>query len=366
MKVTNLIVGAGLSGLTLAERLANIKGEDVLIIERRNHIGGNVYDYDEDGILVHKYGTHIFHTNDKNVWEYLNQFTRFYPYMHEVKAFVDGQLVSVPFNLNTLFALLPRTQAKQLESLLLKHFNFGDKISILELQKLPEFAFLSEFIYKKIFLHYTLKQWQCKPNELDSSVFERVPVLIGKDNRYFNDIFQGIPMQGYTQMCKKMCENKLITLKLNCDYKHIASSIKARRVFFSGAIDEFFNYELGELPYRSLHFDFVRFEREYFQKYSVVNYPNNYDYTRIGEYKYFLDAKTPHTIISFEYPKMCQSGDERYYPVPNEQNASLYEAYLKKARALENVYFIGRLGEYKYYDMDNVISKALALFEALE
>lgn len=366
MKVKNLIVGAGLAGLTLAERLANVKGEEVLVIDRRDNIGGNVYDYDCDGILVHKYGTHIFHTNEQKVWQYLNQFSRFYPYMHEVKAFVDGQLVSVPFNLNTLYMLLPYTKSQEIESSLLKHFDFGSKVSILELQKLPEFAFLSEFIYEKIFLHYTLKQWQCSPEELDSSVFERVPVLIGKDNRYFGDTFQGIPMNGYTKMCKNMCENKHITLNLGCDYKTIAKSIEADRIFFSGAIDEFFDYELGELPYRSLHFDFVRFEKEYFQNSSVVNYPNNYDYTRIGEYKYFLDSKTSHSVVSFEYPKAWHRGDERYYPVPNAQSIQLYEAYLQKAKALKNVYFIGRLGEYKYYDMDRVVSRALTLFESLD
>lgn len=367
MQVTNVIVGAGLAGLTLAERLANVKGEDVLLIEQRGHIGGNAYDYDDGGIYVHKYGTHIFHTNDINVWRYVNGFSRFYPYMHEVKAFVDGQLVPVPFNLNTLYMLLPHTMAQNIESKLLATFDYGSKISILALQKIPEFAFLSAFIYEKIFLHYTLKQWQCSPNELDSSVFERVPIIISKDNRCFSgDRFQGIPINGYTKMCEKMCENPRISVRLNCAYSDIKDSIKAKRIFFSGAIDAFFDYALGELPYRSLHFDFVRFEREYFQSNSVINYPNNYDYTRIGEYKYFLDAKTPHTIVSFEYPKAYVLGDERYYPVPNAQSKAMYEAYLAKAKALENVHFIGRLGEYKYYDMDKVIKRALDVFESLD
>ena len=324
-----------------------------------------MYDYDDGGILVHKYGTHIFHTNDKKVWDYLNQFSRFYPYMHEVKAFVDGQLVPVPFNLNTLSMLLPHSIAKDIESALLKHFSLGSKVSILELQKLPEFAFLSQFIYEKIFLHYTLKQWQCSPEELDSSVFERVPVVLSKDNRYFSDTFQGIPIQGYTQMCENMCKSELITLELDCDYKDVAHSLECERIFFSGAIDEFFDYELGELPYRSLYFEFMRFEREYFQSNSVINYPNNYDYTRIGEYKYFLDSKTPHSIVSFEYPKSWSRGDERYYPVPNAASAAIYEAYMQRAKALKNVYFIGRLGEYKYYDMDKVVDRALELFESL-
>ena len=366
MKVKNCIIGAGLAGLTLAERLANVRGESVLLVDRRGHIGGNVYDYDDEGILVHKYGTHIFHTNDKKVWQYVNRFSRFYPYMHEVKAFVDGHLLPVPFNLNSLYMAFPAKIAQDIESMLLEKFAYGSKVSILELQKVPELKFLSDFIYEKIFLHYTLKQWQCVPQELDASVFERVPVSISRDNRYFQDIFQEIPMQGYTKMCEKMIENPLIHLKLNYDYKDIADSIECDRVFYSGAIDEFFNYELGELPYRSLHFDFMRFGREYFQSGAVINYPNNYDYTRIGEYKYFLDVKTPHSIVSFEYPKAWHRGDERYYPVPNATSAAIYEAYARKAKELKNVDFIGRLGEYRYYDMDKVIAATLNFFENLK
>ncbi|MCX2717301.1 UDP-galactopyranose mutase [Helicobacter sp. MIT 21-1697] len=365
MKAKNCIVGAGLAGLTLAERLANVRGESVLLIDRRNHIGGNVYDYDDEGILVHQYGTHIFHSNEQKVWQYVNIFSRFYPYMHEVKALVDGSFVPVPFNLNSLFTLFPAAMAQEIESMLLQSFEYGSKVSILELQKHPKLAFLSQFIYEKIFLHYTLKQWQCTPQELDSSVFERVPVSISRDNRYFQDRFQGIPMQGYTKMCEKMIANPLITLKLECDYKDIADCIECERIFYSGAIDEFFDYELGELPYRSLHFDFMRFEREYFQSGAVINYPNNYDFTRIGEYKYFLDSKTPHSIVSFEYPKAWHRGEERYYPVPNEQSAAIYQAYARKANELKNVHFIGRLGEYRYYDMDKVIARALSVFENL-
>ena len=237
MKVKNCIIGAGLAGLTLAERLANVRGESVLLVDRRGHIGGNVYDYDDEGILVHKYGTHIFHTNDKKVWQYVNRFSRFYPYMHEVKAFVDGHLLPVPFNLNSLYMAFPAKIAQDIESMLLEKFAYGSKVSILELQKVPELKFLSDFIYEKIFLHYTLKQWQCVPQELDASVFERVPVSISRDNRYFQDIFQGIPMQGYTKMCEKMIENPLIHLKLNYDYKDIADSIECDRVFYSCLIE---------------------------------------------------------------------------------------------------------------------------------
>lgn len=365
MQIQNVIVGAGLSGLTLAERLANGCGESVLIIDKRSHIGGNVYDYDEDGILVHLYGTHIFHTNDEEVWKYLNQFSRFYPYMHEVKAQVDGQLVPVPFNLNSLYMLFPYTMAQNIESTLLQHFTYGTKVSILELQKIPDLEFLSQYIYEKIFLHYTLKQWQCKPTELASSVFERVPISISRDNRYFYDKFQGIPLHGYTKMCENMIANPLIQIQLNTQWNDIKNNITYKRLFFGGAIDAFFEYKFGELPYRSLEFDFVRFEREYFQNHAVVNYPNNYDYTRIGEYKYFLDSKTPHTIISFEYPKQWERGYERYYPVPTAQSAVIFQKYLQKAEALKNTYFVGRLGEYRYYDMDKVVARALEVFRSI-
>lgn len=203
MQYQNVIVGAGLAGLTLAERLANVMGESVLIIEMREHIGGNVYDYNHDGILVHKYGTHIFHTSDKRVWDYLNTFDRFYPYMHKVQALVDGQFVPVPFNLNSLYMLFPTRMAQELESILLKHYTYGSKVSILDIQKIPELTFLSQYIYEKIFLHYTLKQWQCEPNELDSSVFERVPISVSKDDRYFMIGFKGFLCRAIQKCVKK-------------------------------------------------------------------------------------------------------------------------------------------------------------------
>ena len=365
MKHTNIIVGAGLSGLVMAERLSSV-GERVLIIDRRNHIGGNCYDYDDNGILVHRYGSHIFHTSDSAVWRYVSRFTRFYPYMHEVRAFVDGCFIPVPFNLNSLYLTFPKRLAKSLESMLLSHFRYGERVSILRLRERQELSFLSDYIYEKIFLNYTSKQWCCKVEELDSSVFDRVPIIISKDNRYFGDVYQGIPIGGYSKMCEKMLENSLIDLRLNCDYSEIKSEArKAKRVFFSGAIDEYFDYEFGELAYRSLEFDFVTLQIPHFQQNSVINYPNNYDYTRIAEYKHFLPTHTPHTIISFEYPKAYERGLERYYPMPNATNANLYNRYKQKVESLKNVYFLGRLGHYRYYDMDKAIKSALALFTSL-
>lgn len=358
----NLIVGAGISGLVLAERLANELKEKVLIIDRRAHIGGNLYDYEDEGILVHKYGAHIFHTDSHRVWEYINSFCKFYPYMHQVKAFVNGYYVPVPFNLNSLSMLFPKSLCKKLEKQLLKFYPYESKVSILELSKVEELKFLSDFIYENIFYHYTLKQWQCEPEELDKSVLSRVPVYIGKDNRYFKDKFQGIPMEGYTKMCEKMIENPLIEVSLNQDFKDMPD-LKYDRVFYSGGIDEYFDYCYGELPYRSLEFDVRKISKEYFQANSVVNYPNNYDFTRIIEYKHFLDQKTATTIVGFEYPKKYQRGMERFYPVPNDENKKLYEKYLKEAMKLKDIYFIGRLGEYQYQDMDKSILKSLDLFD---
>lgn len=360
----NLIVGAGISGLTLAERLANELKEEVLIIDRRGHIGGNLYDYEDEGILVHKYGAHIFHTDSCRVWDYLRQFTQFYPYMHEVKAFVNGAYVPVPFNLNSLSILFPKSLCEKLEKQLLKFYPYESKVSISELSKVQELKFLSDFIYENIFYHYTLKQWQCEPEELDKSVLSRVPVSIGKDDRYFQDKFQGIPIEGYTKMCEKMIENPLIEVRLNQDFKDMPD-MKYDRVFYSGGIDEYFDYCYGELPYRSLEFDIRKIPKEYFQANSVVNYPNNYDFTRIIEYKYFLDQKSTKTIIGFEYPKRYERGMERFYPVLNNENKKLYNKYLEKSIKLKNTYFIGRLGEYEYLDMDKSILNSLDLFDLI-
>ncbi|CAM3368402.1 UDP-galactopyranose mutase [Helicobacter labetoulli] len=365
MHYQNVIVGAGLAGLTIAERLANDLNEQVLIIDKREHIGGNVYDYSYNDIMVHKYGSHIFHTNNREVWNYLNTFTSFYPYQHKIKGFVDGQFIPIPFNLNSLYMLFPIRMAQELESILLKHYAYGSRVSIIDIQKITELTFLSQYIYEKIFLHYTLKQWQCEPNKLDSSVLNRVPIIISKDDRYFYDRFQGIPMQGYTKMCENMIDSKYISVQYNTKWHEVKNDIKYNRLFFCGAIDEFFDYEFGALPYRSLEFDFVCFEKEYFQGSAVVNYPNNYDYTRIGEYKYFLDSKSKHSVVSFEYPKAYSQGDERYYPIPNQESQVLYQSYKAKAEKLKNVYFVGRLGEYRYYDMDKVISRALSLFDEI-
>ncbi|MBE6450589.1 MAG: UDP-galactopyranose mutase [Alphaproteobacteria bacterium] len=368
--VKNLIVGMGFSGVTLANKIATELGQEVVIIDSKNHIGGNCYDYwDKNGICVHQYGTHIFHTNLKNVWDYVSTFTQWYPYMHEVKGQIDGQLVPIPFNLNSIHQVFPKSIADVLETKLIAKFGFNVKVPILELRKAgdKDLEFLADYVYEKIFLHYTLKQWGMKPEDLDPAVTGRVPVYISRDNRYFQDIYQGIPLNGYTAVIEKMLDNPLIKVKLNTKWSDIKGKVKYDRLFFTGPIDEFFEYELGELPYRSLKFDFLTYDKPYFQTNSVVNYPNNYNWTRIGEYKYFLDNKSEKTVVSYEYPINFEQGkNDRYYPIVKQENQDLYNRYLEKAKALKNVYFLGRLGDYKYYDMDKAIARALDLFEEVK
>lgn len=366
----NLIIGAGLSGLVLAERLANDRGEEVLLIDRRDHIGGNCADENHGGILVHRYGAHIFHTKSPKVWAYITRFGLFYPYMHRVLGLVHGKLIPIPFNLNALHAVFPAEMASELERALLERFGFGSRVSILELKQHKDLARIADFIYEYVFYHYTLKQWQCAPEELDPSVFERVPIIIAKDDRYFPaDPYQGIPLDGYSALFEKMLANKRIELRLGVDSSALESSGVDMggfdRVFYSGAIDEYFSYEFGELPYRSLELRTLELDREYFGASSVINYPNNYDFTRIIEHKYFLDTKSKHTIITYEFPKKWSKGDERYYPMPTRAAQEAYQAYERKAQNLSNVFFIGRLGRYQYYDMDKAIEAALELYESL-
>lgn len=368
-KAKNLVVGCGFSGATIANKIATELDEEVLVIDAKNHIGGNSFDfYDENGICVHQYGTHIFHTGLENVWNYLSQFTKWHPYMHEVKGKIDGAEVPIPFNLNSIWQVFPKSIAEKLEIKLIEKFGFNAKVPILELRKTndKDLEFLAEYVYQKVFLGYTLKQWGMKPEDLDSAVTGRVPVYISRDNRYFQDKYQGIPMLGYTALIKNMLTHPKIKVLLNTDYESFEGKSEYDRIFYSGSIDEYFHYELGELPYRSIKLDFVKYDREYFQSNSVINYPENYDFTRIGEYKYFLNDKSGKTVVSFEYPEAFERGkNDRYYPIVKSENQALYNRYLMKAAALRNVYFLGRLGDYKYYDMDKAVNRALQLFEEI-
>ncbi len=368
MKFDYVIVGAGYAGCILAERIAAQLDKKVLIVERRNHIGGNAYDfYDENGILVHKYGPHIFHTNSKKSWDYLSQFTDWLPYYHHVLAVVEGKKVPVPFNFNSIYQVFPQQFAQTLEKLLIDKYGCGLKIPILKLRECKEkdLKFLADYIYNHVFLGYTVKQWGLKPEELDFSVTSRVPVYLSRDNRYFQDTYQGIPRRGYTEMFRKMIDHPNIHLLLNTDYKDIESDIKFDKMIFTGMIDQFFDKMHGELPYRSLEFDFKNYPVEKFQEVSQVNYPNNHNYTRITEFKHFTDQKADSTTVAYEYPqKFIEGVNDPYYPIPNKDNHEAFKKYQKEAAKLkDSVFFVGRLAEYKYYDMEQIVGVALLMFE---
>lgn len=368
-KVKNLIVGCGLSGAVLAERLASQLGEEVLIIDKRSHIGGNVYDYkDKNGITIHQYGPHVFHTKEKHVFDYLSQFTEWHLFMYRVKAVIDGNEVNIPFNLDTIYKVFPPAMAERLEKKLIDTFGFNVKIPILELRKTKdkELDFLANYIYEKAFLGYTVKQWGLKPEELDESVTSRVPIYISRDDRYFQDKYQALPIHGYTKVVEKILDNPLIKVQLNTDFEKVKNDIDYERLFYTGPIDAFFGYKYGHLPYRSLNLKFVEYDREYFQSGPQINYSENYDFTRVVEYKYYLDEKSDKTVVSYEYPEAFEEGkNDRYYPVPNASSHEIYNKYLADTKQLNNVYFFGRLGDYKYYNMDQTVARALALFDQI-
>lgn len=358
-----LIVGCGITGICLARKLAD-SSHRVTVIDSRDHIGGNCFDYfGADGIDIHKYGTHIFHTDDECVWKFLSRFTQWYPYQHEVKALIDGQLVPIPFNFNTIEQLFPEQMANRFMKALLEEFSYNKKVPILQLRESQseDLRFLAEYVYEKVFLHYTVKQWGVKPDDLAPLVTGRVPVFIGRDNRYFQAKYQGIPLEGYTEMFRRMLEHPRIDLELSNSFRRKYLD-RFDHCFYTGPIDEFFNYKLGELPYRSLKFKFLTFNRPYFQCNSVVNYPNNYDFTRIGEYKYFLNTQSSSTVVSYEYPEEFVLGEnERYYPIINKVNRALYKNYLQLANEEKKVSFLGRLGDYQYYDMDQSVARVFEL-----
>jgi UDP-galactopyranose mutase len=356
-----LIVGAGFAGSVLAERLANQANKKVLIIDKREHIGGNAYDYyNNDGILIHKYGPHIFHTNSKEVFEYLGQFTDWRPYEHKVLGSVDGQLVPIPINLNTINKLYGLNLcSSEVESF------FASKAEKVAGVKTSEDVVVSKVgreLYEKFFRGYTRKMWDLDPSELDASVTARVPTRTNRDDRYFTDTYQAMPLHGYTQMFQNMLHHKNIKVMLNTDYKEIIDVIPYKNLIFTGPVDEYFNYCYGKLPYRSLEFKFETIDAEYFQQTGTVNYPNEQLYTRITDFKHLTGQKHPRTAIVYEFPKAV--GDP-YYPVPRPENAELYKKYQQLANSMTNTYFVGRLATYKYYNMDQVVAQALTTFKKI-
>jgi UDP-galactopyranose mutase len=356
-----LIVGAGFAGSVLAERLATEDDAKVLIVEKRNHIAGNAYDYyNDDGILIHKYGPHIFHTNSERVFNYLSRFTAWRPYEHRVLTSVDGQLVPMPINADTLNKLYGlNLNCLQVDDFLSKVAEERPEI------KTSEDVVVSRVgrdLYNKFFRNYTRKQWGLDPSELDASVTARVPVRTTRDDRYFTDRFQAMPLHGYSRLFEKMLDHPNIRIMLNTDYADIKDEVRFRELIFTGPIDEYFDYCYGKLAYRSLRFEHCTFDREKYQPASVVNFPNEHAYTRITEFKYLTGQEHSKTSVVFEYPR---SEGDPYYPIPQPQNAELYQKYKALAEAMPDVHFVGRLGTYKYYNMDQVVAQAIALWEKL-
>ena len=356
-----LIVGAGFAGATLAERLASQRDKKILLVEQRSHICGNAYDYyNRDGLLIHKYGPHIFHTNAKRVFDYLSQFTKWRPYEHRVRASVDGQIVPIPINLDTI---------NRLYGLSLNAFEvdgFFQKVAEPRAEiRTSEDVVVSRVgqeLYRKFFRGYTRKQWDLDPSELDSSVISRVPIRTNRDDRYFTDAYQAMPLHGYTRMFERMLDHPNIKLMLNTNYREIQEIIPYREMIYTGPVDEFFDLCYGKLPYRSLQFRHQTVDAERYQEAPVINYPNEHPYTRITEFKYLTGQRHSKTAIVYEYP--CAEGDP-YYPIPRPENAVLYSKYQALAEGTPGVYFVGRLATYKYYNMDQVTAQALTLFDRL-
>lgn len=356
-----LIVGAGFAGAVVAENLARRFDKRVLICDRRPHIGGNAYDcYNEDGILIHKYGPHIFHTNSAEVFRYLSQFTRWRIYEHRVLASVDGKLVPIPINLDTVNQLY----GLNLTSSELERF-FAERAEVRQQVRTSEDVVVGRVgreLYEKMFRGYTRKQWGLDPSELDASVIARIPIRTNRDDRYFTDTFQAMPLAGYTRLFENMLDHPNITVVPGTDYREVAREVRYAEMVYTGPIDEFFGFRFGKLPYRSLEFRHATIGRETFQPAPVVNYPNEHEYTRITEFKYLTGQKHAKTSIVYEFP---QAEGDPYYPVPRPGNAALYKRYQALAEIAPGVHFVGRLATYKYYNMDQVVAQALTLVSKL-
>jgi UDP-galactopyranose mutase len=362
VKVDYVIVGAGFAGCTLSEQIGNQLGGKVLMIERRNHIGGNAYDYyNEDGILVQKYGPHIFHTQNERVWKYLSQFTEWNGYVHRVLAYVRGKEVPLPISIATMEKLCRREfTAEELEEYFERR-----RVKVPEIRSARDFVVsqVGEELYELFFKNYTKKQWGVDPSELDAEVTQRLPVRMDRDTRYFTDKYQGIPRYGYWRMFERMCSGEKIHLLLNTDYRDVIDDVQFGWLIYTGPIDYYFDYAYGRLPYRSLHFRFETLGQERSQDVAVVNYPNDFEYTRITEFKHLYLQEHRKTAICYEYPA---SEGPAYYPIPSVANRAMYERYKQEAERFDRVYFVGRLAEYRYMNMDEVVDRALGLFERLK
>jgi UDP-galactopyranose mutase len=356
-----LVVGAGFAGSVLAERIATQRGETVLVIDRRPHIAGNAHDHlDEAGVLIHRYGPHIFHTNAKSVVDYLSQFTEWRPYEHRVLAKVDGMLVPVPINLDTVNRLYGLSLDSQgMEDFLatrrepVEHIRTSEDVVV---------STVGRELYEKFFRGYTQKQWGLDPSQLSKAVTARIPTRTNRDDRYFTDTFQLMPRDGYTAMFRNMLDHPNIQVELDTPWKAVTERGFARRIVFTGPIDEYFDHRFGRLPYRSLHFVHETRDVEWAQPVAVINYPQTERFTRVTEYKHLTGQVHPKTSLTYEYPS--DVGDP-YYPIPRPENQALYRLYRLAAEKERDTWFVGRLGSYQYLNMDQVVGQALATFDRI-
>jgi UDP-galactopyranose mutase len=359
-----LVVGAGFSGAVLAERFARLLGKKSLVVDRRVHIGGNAYDcFDEAGVLIHAYGPHYFRTNSTRVREYLSDFTAWRPVEYKILSYTDGRFWNFPINLNTFEQLLGRpSSTEEMEETLARW-----RIPI-DQPKNSEEAILSQVgyqLYEKFFKNYTRKQWRRDPSELAASVCSRIPIRTNRDNRYLTEEFQALPADGYTALIQRILDHPNIDVQLGVEFESAAKQVSFRHLVYSGPVDAFFNYRFGPLPYRSLRFERETLRQEFYQPAVQVNYPNEYDFTRIVETKHITGQQLPVTTIVREYPEDFGPGKEPYYPIPASDTQALYRKYAELAAGTENVSFIGRLATYRYYNMDQVVAMALAEFDRL-
>lgn len=351
------IFGAGITGLTLARLLAD--KQQVVVFETRNHIGGNCYDYyDKNGVLIHKYGPHLFHTDNKKVYDFLSEFTEWIPYQHKVLASIDNFLIPIPFNFKSLDIIFPK-HSKTYQKKLLELFPNQDKISLDQIKILPE---IYDFVYNKIFLNYTIKQWGCSPDKISKEVINRIPIVLSYNDNYFQDKYQVLPKFGYTKMFYKMIDHKNISVKLNSSINPFEVS---GTVVYTGKIDQLFNYKFGKLRYRSINFKFDYFNSEQQQITTTINYPNEKHFTRITEIKHATKQKCSGTTLCTEYPVEYNGSNEPYYPMFDDSNFRLYQNYKNLLSEHKNIICAGRLAEYKYYDMDDAVANALVIYERI-
>lgn len=361
-----IVVGAGLAGCVVARELATTHFCAVLLLESREHIGGNCYDkIDDNGVLIHEYGPHIFHTNSNRVYEFLSQFTKLDPYIHKVVAKVDDQFLPVPFNLDSLDMI----GKGHLEAILIETYGSGSSVPILTLKENDneDIKELANDIYEMVFSKYTAKQWGTTPEKIDKSVTDRVPIRLDRAGTYFKDVYQAMPSDGYTAMFKQMLDHPNITVKLNAPFD-LTMLTDEKTVIYTGPIDELFNYQYGQLPYRSIDFVFEQYKNKVYQNHAVVNYTVSEDFTRITEFKHLTSQDCKNTTILKEFPTSYEGKDGQIpsYPVVNEETKVIYNQYLEDVKKINNLYLVGRLAEYKYFNMDEVVENALNLCENIK